>query len=293
MIKREKISEILQISFGVLIVAAGFYYLLAPLELVTGGVTGLSILFGKLLKIGSDSIYLSVFILIANIILLAVGYLVIGKEFFFKTIYGSILLPAITALFSLLPFDNTIILNEITTGSNQLIIVSALGGVFTGLGLGLVFKNNATTGGTDVLQRILHEKLKVPYSVAIYLTDGLIIALGLFIIGFEETFFAVVTIMITGYVVDNVILSGRSGYTVFIVTSDYQVIKDAIYQQLDRGVTILSVMGGYSEAEKEMLVCTITRNQLYHIKGIIAEVDPHAFTFITKTSESLGIGFRW
>lgn len=290
MINKDKISEVLQITFGVILVAVGFYYLLAPATLVTGGVTGLSVIFRKI--IGASDFGLSAFILIANVLLLIIGLIAIGKEFFLKTIYGSLLLPFITFLLSLLPFDSNIILDQISATSNQLIIVSALGGVFTGLGLGFVFKNNATTGGTDVIQRILYEKLKVPYSVAIYIVDGVIIALGLIFIGFEETFYAVVAIMITGHVVDNVILLGRSGYTVFIVTTDYSVIKEAIYKKLDRGVTILNVMGGYSEKEKEMVVCTITRNQLYQIKAIIAESDPKAFTFITKTSESVGIGFK-
>lgn len=289
--RRDRVFEFLQITFGVLLISFGFYYLLAPTSLVTGGVTGLSVIFRDLFE--TSEFALSLFILISNILLLILGLLVIGKTFFLKTVYGSLLLPVMTAIFALLPIESTFIIDQITAGSNQLIIVSALGGVSTGLGLGLVFKNNATTGGTDVIQRILHEKLKVPYSVAIYLVDGAIILVGLFVIGFEETFFAVVAIMITGYVVDNVILSGRSGYTVFIVTTDYKTIKDAIYERLDRGVTILNVMGGYSATEKEMVVCTITRNQLYHIKAIISETDPKAFTFITKTSESLGLGFRW
>lgn len=285
-----KIKEILEITLGVLLVSIAFYYLFLPANLVTGGVTGLSIIFKNWFTV-SDAV-MSVFIFVMNGILLLLGAIIIGKDFFFKTIYGTLLLPFLTLIFSLLPISNTIFLDSIENVHYKLIIISTLGAVLTGIGLGLVFKNNATTGGTDVIQRILYEKLKVPYSAAIYLTDGVIIALGFYFFGIDNTYFAIIAIIIAGTVVDKVILSGRSGYTLFIVTNEYQQLKEQIYLKLDRGITKASVVGGYSEKERDMIICTITRNQLYHLKGIISEVDPGAFTFITKTSESVGQGFN-
>lgn len=285
-----KIKEILEITLGVLLVSIAFYYLFLPANLVTGGVTGLSIIFKNWFTV-SDAV-MSVFIFVMNGILLLLGAIIIGKDFFFKTIYGTLLLPFLTLIFSLLPISNTIFLDSIENVHYKLIIISTLGAVLTGIGLGLVFKNNATTGGTDVIQRILYEKLKVPYSAAIYLTDGVIIALGFYFFGIDNTYFAIIAIIISGTVVDKVILSGRSGYTLFIVTNEYQQLKEQIYLKLDRGITKASVVGGYSEKERDMIICTITRNQLYHLKGIISEVDPGAFTFITKTSESVGQGFN-
>lgn len=285
-----KIKEILEITLGVLSVSIAFYYLFLPANLVTGGVTGLSIIFKNWFTV-SDAV-MSVFIFVMNGILLLLGAIIIGKDFFFKTIYGTLLLPFLTLIFSLLPISNTIFLDSIENVHYKLIIISTLGAVLTGIGLGLVFKNNATTGGTDVIQRILYEKLKVPYSAAIYLTDGVIIALGFYFFGIDNTYFAIIAIIISGTVVDKVILSGRSGYTLFIVTNEYQQLKEQIYLKLDRGITKASVVGGYSEKERDMIICTITRNQLYHLKGIISEVDPGAFTFITKTSESVGQGFN-
>lgn len=284
------VKEVLQISLGVFFVSVAFYYLFLPANLVTGGVTGLSIIFKDWFSV-NDAI-MSVFIFIMNGLLLIFGGLILGKEFFFKTIYGTLLLPLLTLLFSLLPIDNNIFLESISNDNHQIIIVSTLGGVLTGIGLGLVFKNNATTGGTDVIQKILYEKLKVPYSAAIYLTDGVIIALGLYFFGVDSTYFAIIALVISGTVVDKVILSGRAGYTLFIVTNEYHNLKEQIYLKLDRGITKASVVGGYSETERDMIICTITKNQLYHLKSIIFDVDPNAFTFITKTSESVGQGFN-
>lgn len=290
MSKKFNFRELVEISLGTLFVAIGFYYLLLPTDLVTGGVTGLSIVFKETFKISSDQI-ISIFIFIVNMVLLLIGYLILGKEFFFKTIYGTILLPLFTFIFSLIPVANDFFIKNIQSDGNLLIIVSTISGVLTGLGLGLVFRNNATTGGSDVIQRILYEKLKVPYSVALYITDGIIIALGLLIFGIENTYFAVLTLIIAGIVIDKVNLNGRDGYTLFIVTTKYSILKEQIYKQIDRGVTKASVIGGYSEKSQDMIICTISKRQLYHIKAIIAEYDEQAFTFITKTVESVGQGF--
>lgn len=290
MTKKHRIREISEITFGVILIASAFYFLFLPSELVTGGVTGLSIVFKEMFK--ANEIAVSIFILIANLILLIIGGVILGKNFFLRTIYGTLLLPFITLLLSLLPIDSHIILNNISQDSNKIIIISTVGGLITGAGLGLVFKNNATTGGTDVLQRILYEKLKVPFSFAIYLTDGLIIAIGFFIFGIDNTYFAIIALIISGTLVDKVLLSGRSGYTVFIVTSDYQKLKDEIYLKVNRGITKVSAVGGYSDKDRDMIICTISKNQLYHLKSVIQENDPTAFTFITKTVESVGQGFH-
>lgn len=288
-LNKTKLRETLEITFGVILVSIGFYFLYLPANLVTGGVTGTSIIIKEIFSINETM--MSIFLFIVNSALLLIGGLVLGKEFFLKTIYGTLLLPALTLLYSLLPIENSVFYNNIIEDSHKIIIISTLGAFFTGFGLGYVFKNNATTGGTDVIQRILYDKLKVPYSVAIYLTDGVIIGLGFWIFGIDNTYFAIVALIISATVVDKVMLTGKSGYTLFIVTNKYHDLKEQIYLKLDRGITKASVVGGYSDRNHDMIICTISKNQLYHIKAVIKEVDPNAFTFITKTVESVGKGF--
>ena len=290
-LKKINTRELIEITIGVIIVAFSFYFLLSPAHLVTGGVTGLSIIFEKIFNI-SNGLIISLFILIANLILLAIGGIILGRKFFYKTVYGTIMLPLMIAVFELIPLEHHWIYDKITDSNYQLVIVATIGALLTGFGLGLVFKNNATTGGTDVIQRILYEKLKVPFSVAIYLTDGIIIALGFIIFGIEQSYFAVIAIIISGTVVDKLMLSGRSGYTVFIVTNDYLKLKEEIYLKVNRGITKIEAVGGFSDQERDMIICTISKNQLYHLKAVIQEKDPHAFTFITKTYESVGQGFN-
>lgn len=287
---KQKIYEYLQMTFGIFIAALGYNLFFSPAKLVTGGVGGLALIFTELTQT-SDAIG-SIFIFVVNGILLAIGTFFLGKSFFFKTFYGSLMYPLAIFLISLIFPKDFNILASVTNESSSLLISSVAGAFLTGIGLGLVFKNNATTGGTDVLQKILHTKIKMPYSIAIYLTDGLVIAGGLIVFGIEKSFYAVVALALVGVIVDRVILSGKSGYTVFIVTADYNSLKKAIFEKVNRGITKIHVQGGYSEEHKEMIVCTVSRNQLYNLKNVIADHDPEAFTFITKTTESVGQGFK-
>lgn len=294
---KQKIKEIVEISLGVLLVAIGFYFFFSPANLITGGVSGFSIIYKNLF--GASEIAVSIFILIANLTLLVIGGLILGKKFFYKTVYGTLLLPLILLIFSFIFGDKFDLLSQISSEGSKLLIAAIGGSIFTGLGLGLVFKNNATTGGTDVIQTILHKKMKIPYSVAIFIIDGVVILSGLFVLGkgnilngIEPMFYAIIALSVSGYVVDKVMISGRSGYTVFIVTNEYHSLKEAIYLTINRGVTKVPAVGGYSESEKDMMICTISRNQLYSLKQIISEIDPKAFSIITKTSESVGLGFH-
>lgn len=283
---KQRNKEMLQVTLGAFIVACGFFFFYSHNGLVTGGATGLSLILSEVTGYSN-----SIFIWILNISLLVLGLIVLGKTFFFKTVYGTIVLAVLITVLELI-FKDFDLLSSVTNNSTKLLISGVCGGFFTGLGLGLVFKNNVTTGGSDVIQTILHKKLKLPYSLALYITDGVIILLGLLVFNVEHAFFAVVSLVIAGAVIDRVVVHGKAGYTVFIVTTNYHALKAQIYNNVNRGVTKVSAVGGYSESEKDMLICTISRAQLYNLKQVINEVDPSAFTFITKTVESVGIGFK-
>lgn len=288
--KKQKTSETLEITFGVLLLTCGFYFFFLPANLVTGGVLGLSIVFENIVE--SEEV-ISLFVTIANGILLVIGGLLLGKKFFFKTIYGSILLSTFLIIFEKgLKIPNTLIYSQLSGGTS--LLVSALfGGCITGLGLGLVLRNNATTGGMDIVQRIVNKFLRIPFSLALYAVDGTIIIIGIIVTkSLEGGFFAIGALLLTGVVIDYVMLRGKSGYTVFIVTHKFEELKNAIYKEINRGITKTSVVGGYSLTEKDMIICTITKNQLYDLKYIIQENDPDAFTFIMKANETLGSGFR-
>ncbi len=234
-----------------------------------------------------DLIPISLFMYIANTILLIIGLFFLGKVFFFKTIYATILSPTIIFL-----FEKTIASDFLVKHLTEapLMISSLFGGVFIGIGVGIVFRSNATTGGIDIVQNIMNKYLHIPFSTAIYLTDGVIILIAM-LINFELGLYAVGAMIISAILVDRLSIEGKSGYTAFIITDQSIQLIEEIYLKLERGVTIIEALGGFSKLKKQMIICTVDRRQLYLFKRIIKSVDPKAFTFVTRTKEALGEGF--
>lgn len=277
---KAKIREIVEITAGVVIMSAGFYFFLLPLNLVIGGVMGVSVLIQDIMPV-------SLFMYIANFVLLMIGLLVLGKVFFVKTAYATLLSPTIIwILEKTVPADYFM---KFMTES-PLLIGASFGGIFLGIGLGVVIRNNATTGGIDVVQNIMHKYLHMPFSTAMYITDGAVILIAM-IINFQLGLYAIGSMMISGLLIDRLSIEGKAGYTVFIVTDHTELMQQTIYDKLERGVTMVKVIGGYSKEEKDMIMCTVDRAQLYIFKHIIKSTDPKAFTFVTKTKEALGEGF--
>lgn len=277
---KAKLREILEITAGVIVMSAGFYFFLLPLNLIIGGVMGVAVIF-------QNQIPVSLFMYIANFLLLMLGWIVLGKVFFVKTAYATLLSPTIIwILEKTIPADYFM---KFMTES-PLLIGAAFGGIFLGIGLGVVIRNNATTGGVDVIQNIMHKYLHMSFSTAMYITDGAIILIAM-IINFQLGLYAVGSMIISGLLIDRLSIEGTAGYTVFIVTDYPDLMQQKIYERLERGITKMKVIGGYSKQEKEMIICTVDRAQLYIFKHIIKNADPKAFTFVTKTKEALGEGF--
>ncbi len=275
-----KTLEILEITGGVILLTLGFYFFLLPQNLVIGGVMGISVLLRNVIPV-------STFVLSANLVLLVVGLIFLGKAFFLKTVYATLLHPLILLVLELtVPAD---FFMKFMIESPYM--VSALfGALFVGVGLGMVIRNNATTGGIDILQNMMHKFLHIPFTWALYIIDGTIIAIALFV-DFQAGLYAFGAMLLSGMIIDRLSIEGRSGFTVFILTSKTQEMQTEIYNKLDRGLTKIKVVGGYTNKEKEMIVCTIDRMQLYTFKLIIKRIDPNAFTFVTRTKEAFGFGF--
>lgn len=277
---KAKLIEILEITGGVTLLSLGFYFFLLPQNLVIGGVMGISVLLQNVIEV-------SVFIFVANVFLLIVGLIFLGKAFFLKTVYATLLSPA-----TIFILERTVPADFFMKYMNESpYMVSALfGALFVGVGLGMVIRNNATTGGIDIIQNMMHKFLHIPFAWALYIIDGTIITIALFV-DFQAGLYAFGAMILSGIIIDRMSLEGIAGYTVFILTDKTKDMQTKIYEKLDRGITKIKVIGGYSNQEKEMIVCTIDRLQLYTFRLIIKEIDPQAFTFVTRTHEATGYGF--
>ncbi len=278
-----KFLQFLEITLGVVCLAVAFYFFFLPTNLVTGGVTGLSIIFKNLVDP-------ALFLLIGNLVCLVLGLIFLGKEFFTKTIYGTLLLPLLTFI-----LENTcstdLILKDVENNVSKIIISVVIGGFLAASGLGLCFRNNATTGGIDVIQKIINKYFKLPYSACVYATDAIIILIGFFSLKLELTFYGLITIVFIGYLVDIISVGGKITRTAYIITKYPEEIKNTIYKNLNRGVTFNNVVGGYSGDGYTMVICTLSKRESYRLRELIVNIDEHAFTFFAQTKEVIGDGF--
>lgn len=273
------IEQYLMISVGIILMVVGFYYFIIPADLVTGGVTGISLVLNKL-----TGIKISYIVFGFNMLFLVLGFAVLGKKTFIKSIYGSLLFPAVLFLFETFA--------PVLDIESDFVIAVTFGGVFLGLGFGLVIKYGGTSGGTDIPIKILNKKLKMPLSYCIYIMDGIIILIGVIVFygtyGITSGLYAIITVYISGLVTDQVVMGRISKKAVQIITDKPEEIKEAIYEKIARGVTEVSIKGGYSKQTKTMLITVITKQEYYIVKNIVATIDESAFVFVTSATEIHG-----
>lgn len=270
----------IMISMGIIIMSLGFYYFILPANLVVGGVTGLGLVLNDMFI----DFPISSFVFVLNIFLLFIGLFFLGKKLFYRSIYGSLLFPLV--LFLLETFVPPLDIKE------DLVLAVTFGGLLLGIGFGLVIKYGGTSGGTDILIKILNKKFKMPISIALYSTDGFVILLGVFVFfneyGITAGLYALITMFIGGKVADIVIVGSNSKKAVQIITDFPDEIKAAIYDFVYRGVTEVKIRGGYSNKDKTMLVTVITKQEYYFIRNIIARIDENAFVYVTPATEIHG-----
>ncbi len=286
---KKQIKQSLYIALGVLLMDIGYYFFYSPANLVSGGVTGISIIVKPLLE--QINMPQSIFLYIIEGICLLLGLILLGKEFFFKTVLAAILAP--TYVFILEQFvPQDIILRTV---ENKLLITVAIGGLLSGLGIGITLKNHGSTGGMDVIQKSLSKYLHVPYSIAMYSTDWVIVLLsGMvfsesgFYYNFENVFFGIISVYLIAYIIDMITLNAKTRRTAYIITTKPDEVKEYIYKEIGRGLTECDVRGGYTNSNKTMLICVLDKNESYKLGEMVKEIDNDAFTFFTKTKEVVG-----
>ena len=287
-LKNEKVQSFLYILMGTALVAFSYSFFLSPNGLVIGGVSGIGVIFYEK-QWFNDSLIM----LIINGALLVVSLLLIGKEFFMKTVFASLAYPVFTFIFGVLysllnkhfsVFDFTLL---------DPMLVTIFSSISMGIGLAICLKHGASTGGTDTIQRLFFDKFKIPYSVTLYIVDGTIILLGFFILQqkLDLLFYEIIFSVICGILMDSIIFSGFNSRAVYIISDKNEEIKESILKDFERGVTQIRVVGGYTNEEKSKLVCILSSSEFYKLKAIIHEVDPKAFFYVVRASEVSGEGF--
>ncbi len=272
-------KDILTDTLGCLLIAVGIYSFAEKLNIAPGGVSGIAIMVKYLLGIPVGLI--SLFI---NIPLLAVAYKFIGKRFFVRTlstvlIYTFLIDNVVTPLFP--QFSGDRMLGAIFCG------------ICTGGGLGIVFQQGSSTGGTDIVGYLVEKKYPhIPIGKALMLVDTVIIVASIFVFkNVESALFAVVTLFAQSSVINHIVYGGEKGRNLFIISKHSEKIAQRILNERDRGVTFINGSGGYSNEPSKILMCVVRVWEYHYIKEIVYSEDPHAFVIATEAEHIIGEGF--
>ena len=288
---KKLLKSYLMLTIGVGITAFAYTFLLKPYLFDIGGVSGIGVI---LEAHGYDS---ALWIFIINVVLLLLALLLVGKSFFIRNIYGSLLYPVFIKLFDFLYAACAKAMPSIQTDIN-IIFVSIFSSVIMGFGLGLCVKFGGSTGGTEIPQKILYDKLHIPYNLSLYFFDGIVILLGIFLIPSQRNDInlilgEVVFLLTNGIVMDMTIFGGLNKRCVYIISEKWDEIKTCLLTQYDRGVTRINVVGEYSNIEKKMIFCVMSSIEYNKLREDINKIDPKAFLFCTHASEVRGEGFTY
>ena len=272
----ERFFSYAQILLGALIGGAAYPMFLTPNRIAPGGVTGIATILNFLLHwpVGTVS-------LILNIPLFMISYKAMGKIFAFRSLVA-------TVLFSL--FIDILPLKPVTEDP---LLGALYGGVLLGAGLGLIMRGGATTGGSDMIARMVHRRFQfISTGAFLFAIDcAVVIAAGL-LIGTTEALYALINIFLTAKVMDVVIIGFSSNKACFVISPRWEEISRRIMHDMDRGVTQLTARGAYTGAERPTLLCVISRSEITAFKRILLEEDENAFVIIVEAHEAIGDGFN-
>ncbi|HFI0563850.1 TPA: YitT family protein [Streptococcus suis] len=274
-----RLKNIFFILLGSGIFSFALNYLIMPNHLYEGGITGINLILFYLFKIQPWMMNILI-----NIPLFLLGWKLLGRKILIYSLIGTFAVTFWLLLFEKLPFHINL--------ANDLLIVSMLGGILVGLGLGIIFKAGGTTGGSDIIARIGHKYL--PYSIGqiILAIDFLVLTLTVIVSqNLRVVLYTLLMVTIASKVIDFVTEGGYGSKGVMIVSQKSEQLAQAIDSEIERGVTFIKAQGFYSKTDINMIYSVIYKSQLQEMKELIHRIDPHAFITITDAHEVLGEGF--
>ena len=268
--------EYLHILVGAAIVGLSFNLFLLPNEIASGGTSGISTIMAA--KFGFEPAFVQ---WAFNIPLFIAGVILLGRQFGVKTLVGTIFLPFVIYM-----------TNDLEPWTTDPLLASIIGGMGVGLGLGIVFRGRASTGGTDLAAQILHKYTHISLGKCVAFIDGLIVISAAYVFDIEKGIYALIGLYATSKTIDLIqVGAGRSKMTM-IISEDEHEIRKAIFEKIDRGVTELTAKGGYTDSERPVLMCVVDQTQFTKLKQVVKDIDPHAFVVVMDASEVLGEGFN-
>ena len=249
-----------------------------PSGVIMGGATGVGIVMARFIPLDTATIVLCV-----NLMALALGWAVLGWRFVVATIASSLLYPIFLGAAQRIPG-----IDQLTADP---LLAALLGGGLVGIAVGLVMRVGSSTGGTDVVNLVLHKWTHIPVSAAVYLTDIVIMGAQALFSDPEQILYGVVLLVVETIALDRVMLLGQSQTQLFVVSSQYEKLRQKCLTELQAGTTMVYIETGRTRTLQRGVLCVIPPRKLYAAQALIQSVDPHAFLTITQIKEVRGQGF--
>ena len=277
--KDNKLKDFLLITLGTILVAMAVVYFFQPNNIAAGGVTGLAIVINHYLP----AIPTGPLVLIMNLILFTIAFLVIGGKFGGKTIYASISLSvAMWVLEEFLPFNIT----------GDLMLATIFGTLISSVGMAIVFNANASTGGTDILAKILSKFIHFDIGKALLMVDFVVTFLGAITFGINIGLYGLLSVIINGFAIDKIISGFNVRNEITIISEYNEEIKNYILRNLERGCTYIKGTGGFTGKDTALLYTILDRSEFIKLKRFISDIDKAAFITVGEVHEVMGEGFK-
>ncbi|MGG3856211.1 YitT family protein [Caldifermentibacillus hisashii] len=272
----EKLLSYIYVLVGAGIVAVSFNVLLLPNEIASGGVSGISTILHGLF--GWEPAYVQWSL---NIPLFIAGVIFLGYQYGIKTLIGTIFVPFVVFL-----------TKDLEPWTLNPMLAALFGGIGIGLGIGIVFRGNASTGGTDLAAQIISKYTGISLGKSVALIDGLIVISASIVFDIEKGLFALIGLYLTSKTIDLVQIGWSRSKMVLIITNEEEKVKRAILEQIDRGLTKLKAYGGYTDQERNTIMVVVDQSEFTGLKQVVRNIDPNAFVIVVDASEVLGQGFK-
>lgn len=279
--KKSFLKKFLMINLGVFLVAAGFYYFMDPNNLAPGGVTGLS----KVITYVVPSLPLSGVLLVLNVILFVVGIVFIGKEFGAWTVYSALALSGFMRLMEIFtPLEGSL--------TGDVFIELLFGCAITSIGLAIVFYQGTSTGGTDIIAKILNKYFHLDIGKGLLIADFCVTICAVIAFGLGKGLYSLLGVFLIGYLIDVVIEGLDMNKKIEIISKKGNEIKKFIIEDLDRGATVYRAEGAFTGEQKEIITTVVGKKQFIKLKQYIKRIDSEAFIVTYNVHETVGEGFK-
>ena len=279
---KDTIINIILICLGNFILAVSVACFLVPNDILSGGVAGLAVALLPLIP----NLDTTMFITIATVLLFIIGSILLGRGFFFKTLISTITYPIFLNVLTIFMQDKLF--------TDNIIVASIYTGLFMGLGVGIVFRTGSSTGGMDIPALLMEKYLHIPLHVAVLVIDAITVILGITTYSVNAALIGLISVYVSSIMIDYAIsFGGQKSKSVMIISEHYKEIMKRIDSELERGMTLLHAEGGFSQEDKEVLLCVVDNKQYPHLNMIIKDIDPHAFLIVQDAHEIHGNGFTY